>query len=265
MCQRMMSDTALVVDIGNTNVVCAIYEKGEIKWTVRLSSDRSRTADEYFALFSSLSGTYDLNRIAYIALGSVVPELTRIFRHMLQKYFQAKVYEINALSPLGIKFKVDDPSFIGADLIANAFGAWKQYDQSAIVIDMGTATTVQVMNKSGVFEGAIIASGLKTGAANLFAKAAQLNELELLRPHVLLGTNTRDAVLSGVINGHALMLEALIAKLKLQYFDLAPFVTILTGGMADLLKPLTPSVDMVVKNLTVDGFYLALESLIKDN
>nr|MBP7310889.1 type III pantothenate kinase [Candidatus Cloacimonadota bacterium] len=78
----------------------------------------------------------------------------------------------------------------------------------------------------------------------------------------MLGTNTRDAVLSGVMNGHALMLEGFITKLKMQYFDLNPMLTILCGGMADLLKPMVPSADIVDKNLTTDGFYMALASLI---
>jgi len=262
----------MVVDIGNTNIVCAIYREGQAIWSVRLSS-RMNTSDEYYAMLSSMirelplnstgKQTIAINEIEYIALGSVVPELSRVWKHLFQKYFSAKVYEIDGLSALGLKFKVKNPSYIGADLIANAFAAWKKYQCSTIVIDLGTATTIQVVSSQGVFEGAVIAPGLKTGAANLFVKAAQLNEMELISPKVLLGTNTCDAVLSGIVNGHAFMLESYISKLKLQYFDYNPISTILCGCMADLLMPLLPSADIVDKSLTLDGFYLGLQVLLQ--
>lgn len=267
----------LVVDIGNTNIVCAVYRNTQIDWSVRLSSSYVKTADEYFASLNSLLQGYCRDEdqeakaliprdfFACIALGSVVPELTRIWKHLFRKYFSAEVYEISALSPLGISYKVPNPSFIGSDLVANAYAAWIKYASAAIVIDLGTATTLQVVSKTGGFEGAIIAPGLKTGAANLFSSAAQLYELEMVSPPVLLGTNTSEAVLSGIIHGHAFMLENFVQQLKRQYFDQHPLLTILTGGMAELMKPLVPSVDLVDKSLTTDGFYLALQKLLANN
>lgn len=253
-----VKEPILVVDIGNTNIVCALYQQGESIWTVRLGSDSLRSADEYFGILSSLLKVVSFDSIRYVALGSVVPELGRIWRHLFAKYSTAKVLEINALTPLGLKYKVDNPGFIGADLVANAFATWKKYHCNAIIIDLGTATTIQVLSEKGVFEGCIIAPGMKTGAANLFAKAAQLSELELVPPPVLLGTNTHDAVLSGIIHGHALMLESFICKLKQQYHDLAPLTTIVCGGLAGLIQPLIPSADIIDKSLTLDGFHLGL-------
>lgn len=276
----------LVVDIGNTNTVCSIYRHGESIWSARLQSERERTSDEYYSRLSSLlchipsagqintkesgsasadyrSCAFSLSEINYVALGSVVPELSRIWRHLLQKYTSAKVFEINGLSPLDMHYKVGNPSALGADLVANGFAAWKKYRQSAIVIDLGTATTIQVISNSGVFEGAAIAPGLKTGATNLFAKAAQLFELEITPPTALLGTNTHDAVLSGIVYGHAFMLESFIYRLKEQYNHHAPLITILTGGMASLIMPYLPCVEYQDKNLTMDGFYLALTTLMQ--
>lgn len=272
------SKPVLVVDIGNTNIVCAIYLAGKAVWSARLFSSYQKTADEYHAILSSMLAEMPVmglgdepytgdpisrESIHRIALGSVVPELTRVWKHLFRKFFKAEVTEINALSPLGIKYKVKNPSFVGSDLVANAFATWKKYGSSAIVIDLGTATTIQVVGKDGTFEGAVIAPGLKTGAANLFSSAAQLYELEMVSPPVLLGTNTSEAVLSGIIHGHAFMLETFIQKLKRQYFDHQPMLTILSGGMADLLKPLVPSADLVDKNLTTDGFYLALKKVLE--
>lgn len=261
-----IEEPVLVVDIGNTNIVCAVYKSGEPIWTARFQTQRERTADEYFSLLSSLSRDFDFGTIHFVALGSVVPELSRIWKHLISRHLAADVYDINGLSDLGLSYKSTSPQSVGADLVANAYAAWQKYGQNAIVIDLGTATTIQIVTATGVFEGAIISPGIKTGAANLFSKAAQLYELELTPPPALLGKNTHDAVLSGVVYGHALMLEGFIQKLKLQYFDLAPIHTILCGGLSSLLEPLMPSVNIVDKGLTLDGFYLALNKLVnKEN
>jgi len=267
----LLPEPVLVVDIGNSNIVCAIYMKGKSVWTARLTSFKENTSDEYYVLLSkllestTLSEVYKLGLkdIPYIALGSVVPELTRIWKHLFSKYLQAKVYEINALSPLGISFRVDNPAFIGADLIANAYAAWQKYRTSSIIIDLGTATTIELISKEGRFEGAIIAPGMKTGAESLFLKAAKLYEIELVPPPVLLGLNTTEAMLSGIVNGHSFMLDTFTAKIKEQYSDLKPFQTILTGGMSSLISPFLSGLDTVDKGLTMDGFYLALCKILK--
>ncbi|MDD3235683.1 MAG: type III pantothenate kinase [Candidatus Cloacimonetes bacterium] len=256
-----VSELVLVVDIGNTNIVCAVYQHGSAIWTSSFQTIRERTSDEYYSFLANLLQDIKLSDIHFVALGSVVPELARIWKHLIAKYMTAEVYEINGLSPLGFSFKIAAPQTIGADLIANAYAAWQKYQQNAIIIDLGTATTIQIVSLAGVYEGAIIAPGIKTGATNLFYKAAQLYEMELIAPPALLGKNTHEAVLSGVVHGHALMLEAFIGKLKLQYAEYAPLLTILCGGMANLLKPLVVSADIIDKNLTLDGFYMAFLKL----
>jgi type III pantothenate kinase len=253
--------TTLVVDIGNTNITCGIYQQDELVRFARFYSSAHRTADEYFSLLIPLLNSVSLNNITNVVIGSVVPELMRIWMHLFHKYLSAEVWEINALSPLGLKYKVDNPSFIGADLIANAFGALKKYDSDCIIIDLGTATTIQFITKEGSFEGTAIAPGLKVSADTLFEKAALLSQIEIVSPSVLLGTNTRDALLSGIVNGHAYMLESFIQKIKTQYPDCHNIRTILTGGIADLVYLLIPSIDIVDKTITLDGFYLAYKTI----
>ncbi|MDY0151356.1 MAG: type III pantothenate kinase [Candidatus Cloacimonas sp.] len=258
-----IKEPILVVDIGNTNIVCALYQNGESLWSVRLQSDSKRTADEYYGALSCLIRDIAFESIRYVAMGSVVPELGRVWKHLFTRYSTAIVIEINALSPLGLQFKVPNPAFIGADLIANAYAAWKIYRQNAIIIDLGTATTIQVVSSTGLFDGCIIAPGMKTGALNLFEKATKISEIELVSPTCLLGTNTQDAVLSGIIYGHAYMLEAFVTQLKQQYFERSPMVTILCGGLANLIKPILPNADLIDKSLTLDGLHLALISLLQ--
>jgi len=272
MYHTLLQESVLIVDIGNTNIVCAIYSKNEVIWTARLKADKDNTSDEYYVLLGSLLqasniatvNTFGWQDIRYIALGSVVPELTRVWKHLFSKYSQAEVFEIDALSPIGISFRVDNPSFIGADLIANAYAAWQKYKSSSIIIDLGTATTIELISDTGMFEGAVIAPGMKTGADNLFSKAAKLYSIELVPPSALMGLNTTEAMLSGIVYGHSLMLNAFLHKIKEQYSPLAPFKTILTGGMASLVRPYIDGIDIMDKGLTLDGFYLALCKVLQN-
>ncbi len=257
-----VDEATLVVDIGNTNITCGIYQKDLMTWFARFFSSPNRTADEFYSLLSSLLGNIKTDMIKYVAIGSVVPELTRIWQHLITKYLSAGFCEISARCDLGLTYLVPEPGFIGADLIANAFGAWKKYSANCIVIDLGTATTIQFVTDKGSFEGAAIGPGIKTGADQLFQKTALLSQIEIENPPSILGTNTRDALLSGIVNGHAFMLDAYIQKIKQHYSECESIITIITGGIADLVKPLVPDLDFVDKSLTLDGIYLAHKHLI---
>jgi len=256
----------LVIDIGNTNIVCGVYKNEVLIWHSRFKTDRLRTSDEYYAMFKSLMGdVWHSDFVERIALASVVPEMTRLFQHMFQKYFSAKLFVVNGYSPLGLTFDVSDPGFIGADLIANAYAAFKLYKCNCIIVDLGTATTIQLLSSEGMFLGAVIAPGIRTGSSELFEKAAQLSEIELTCPTKTLGTNTKDAMLSGIVKGHALMIESFINEIKREYSVLNPFKVIATGGISDLISTLIPSLDVLNKTLTLDGLYLATLALDKSN
>lgn len=248
----------LTIDIGNTNIVCGVYQGDNLIWHTRFKTDRNRTSDEYYALISTLKKeTFSFSIINKIAIASVVPDMTRMWQHMIEKYFDSKAIIVNGYSPLGLTFAVEDPSFIGADLITNAYAAWKKYSSSCIIVDFGTATTIQVVSAEGKFLGAIIAPGIKTASAELFDRAALLSEIELTTPEHTLGTNTKDALLSGIIRGHAFMTESFIKQINIEYSDDSPFKAIATGGIADLITPLIPSIDILDKTLTLDGLRLA--------
>lgn len=259
--ESKVSDSLLAVDIGNTNIVLGLFWGGQLQRSVRIKSDASCSADEYHALLAAEA----LPAPAEIVISSVVPKLTATWQHLAQKHYGIQALTISALSPLGLSFKVADPSFIGSDLIVNGFAAWSKYQGCVIVIDLGTATTVQLITASGSFEGTAIIPGLKTGARGLFQKAAQLFEIELDRPVSLIATNTHDAMLSGIVNSHAFLLEKYIYQLKLQYFDQKPITTVLTGGMAELLLPLMPSVDFLESNLILEGLKMARDKLMQTN
>lgn len=248
----------LVVDIGNTNIVCGIYRDSLLVWHARFKTDRGRTSDEYFASLIALKAeVWTVSEITQISLASVVPELTRIWQHLFQKYFNASIYNITGYTPLGLSYNVSDPGFIGADLIINAFAAWKKYRTACIICDFGTATTIQYVTAQGRFMGTVIAPGIRTAAAQLFDKAALLSEIELSMPSSLLGTNTKDAMLSGIITGHALMIESFVFRLRKEFASHNPITAIATGGIADMLMPMLPSIDVLDKVLTLEGLFFA--------
>ncbi|HPY95779.1 MAG TPA: type III pantothenate kinase [Candidatus Cloacimonadota bacterium] len=252
----------LVFDIGNTNVVAGIYKKTELKFTFRFESDTQKTPDEFYLLINSLAmeHTIDIKKANKIVICSVVPTLTRVFEQMFEKYFSCPYFFINGNTPLGLTYFTDNPSYIGADLVANAYGAWKNYNENCIVFDLGTATTIQLIDKTGLYAGVAILPGIKSGAASLFEKAAQLANIKLEKPHMLLGNNTKDALLSGLIYGHAFIIDGFIAKIKEEYKNLDNIKSIMTGGLAPLIAEFTNSVDIVDTNLTINALNLiALE------
>ncbi|MBW6515817.1 MAG: type III pantothenate kinase [Candidatus Cloacimonetes bacterium] len=247
----------LVIDIGNTNIEIGIYNSQELYCSWRLDSDASRTEDEYYALISSLASEnqVDLKNIEICCISSVVPELSRIFEHLITKYLTSKIFNVNAYTVLGLTFPVTDPGFIGADLIVNAYSAWKKYNTNCIICDFGTATTIQLIGKDGYFHGTIISPGVVISSANLFQKASLLTKIQLETPQHTLGTNTRDALLSGIIKGHSLMVDAFIRRIKEDYRDLGEFRVILTGGIAHLIGDNLEEEATIDKTLTIDGLF----------
>ncbi|MDD2596788.1 MAG: type III pantothenate kinase [Candidatus Cloacimonetes bacterium] len=251
----------LIVDIGNTNIVCAVFECGEAKDAFRLETDPDCSVESLHQQFLTALPRYC--SIPFVALGSVVPLMTGVLKQMFARYSPARLYEINGLSPLGLGYVIENPAVVGADLVANAFAAWQLYQGSSLVVDLGTATTIQLINASGLYAGVVIAPGMKTAAAHLFEKAAQLSEVNLEAPGSILGNNTHDAMLSGIVRGHALMIHAFIDQISEGYAQWAPYRVILTGGLAGVIQPLMPDDYIYDAQLTLKGFYLALMRLIE--
>lgn len=254
--QKKDEHTFLVIDIGNTHVVTGWYQEGELIQTWRFRSNRGRTADEFYSLLQPLQmseGIRDKVPEA-VVVSSVVPELTRVFSHMTQKYLRCPFYSINGYTDLGLRYLVSDPGFIGADLIVNAYAAWKKYKSDCIICDMGTATTVQVVTSSGVFMGAIIAPGVTTAASYLFERTAQLSQIEIEAPKVVLGTNTKDALLAGIVTGHAMMMDGFIRRINKEYALTNPTI-IATGGIAPLISAEMDEAPIVDRTLTLEGLY----------
>lgn len=248
-----------VLDIGNTNMELGLYDsEAGLVSSWRLSSDKLKTEDEYYTIIIRLLEHCEVNasEVVKIAIASVVPSLTRVFSHMAEKYFQrAELIVVSPYTPMGITFLVNDPGFIGVDLIVNAFSALQKYRDNCIICDLGTATTIQLVTKEGLFAGTVIAPGVITGSGNLFEKTALLPNIELQIPEVILGTNTENSMQSGIMRGTAYMLDGFIAGIKKEHQGLGNFKTIITGGISKLIYKLTRDIDIIDTSLTIDGLY----------
>lgn len=252
------TELLMAVDIGNSTVVVGLFDGPRLVRRMLFASQKGGSYRDYGILLRlELAQMADVF-IRNMVICSVVPELTGEWKQLASEEYQASVYEVNALSDLGLSFKVDDPSFIGPDLIANAFAAWKMFNHHCIIIDLGTATTLQVVSREGRFEGGIIVPGLELSLKSLGQGASLLKSIELERPTELIGTNTRESILSGVVNGHVYMLKGFVQELQDDYPNAK---VLLTGGLAASIKDLLDAGFVHDPDLTLQGLYLAFQEL----
>ena len=253
----------LMIDIGNTHIVMGLYEKGVMSFLWRLNSNKNKTEDEYYVFLNELfkSREISINEIRRCAVSSVVPKLSRVFNHLIEKYISVKTVFVDGFTDLGLQISAD-PATVGSDLIVNAYSAWKKYKKNTIVCDLGTATTIQLTGDDGRFYGTIISPGVVNSAENLFSTASLLSNIQLKQPPVLLGTNTEEALLSGIVSGNAFMVDSFIKKIKDNYKQMQDVITIATGGISTLIAEQSTQIDVVDKTLTLDGLSLICDKLL---
>lgn len=254
----------LVVDVGNTHVVFGLFREEKLLGKWRLQSNKSRTVDEYalelLSLFNSKGFTAE--QIDSIAVSCVVPVLSRVFVKISRKYFSKEPLLVDSRLPLGLKLLVDVPETVGADRIVNAVAAKKLYGSPVIVVDFGTATTFDVINSDGNYIGGIISPGLLISAEVLSSRAAKLPSIELCKPAMLIGKNTRDSMLSGIVFGYVELVDGIIRRIEEDTG--VSSVVIATGGLANLIAPQSRYIKEVVPELTLQGLRF-ISSICKGN
>ncbi|NLZ61202.1 MAG: type III pantothenate kinase [Acholeplasmataceae bacterium] len=220
----------ILIDIGNSTIAIGISESGEsLNKTYRINTEKTRSADEYAITLSQLiSGVCERAIIA-----SVVPELNNAFREYFQKKHGITPLFLQAGVKTGIKILTDTPREVGADLIANAIGATTLYDDTCLIIDLGTATTfTYVENKN--LRGVVITTGLMTSRNALISKTSLLPQVELEPPSKLIGTNSSDSIKSGLIYGHAALIDGMVERIKDNVGN-PDLKVIITGGHAQII------------------------------
>jgi type III pantothenate kinase len=249
----------LTVDVGNTNTVLGIFDKGELIKSWRVKTDPRTTADELWLQYSALITGYPLTGLS---ICSTVPATLRELRTMIATYFaDLKITIVEPGTKTGVQLLVDNPKEIGADRIVNTLAAHTLYGGPAIVVDFGTSTNLDVVSPKGEFLGGALAPGIEISVDALAARAAQLRKVELVRPKSVIGKNTVEALQSGTIFGFAGQVDGLVDRITEELakeYDEAPTV-IATGGLAPLIIGVADTIDEHEPDLTLIGLRLIHE------
>ena len=252
----------LAVDIGNTNVVCALFDKDELVCQWRMYSDTKRTADEYGSILSIMmkNSGYATDSIDSAIVSSVVPLLTGPWISVTERITGKKPVIVGpaVYDKLPIKIPAVSVNEIGTDIVCNAVQAWTSQKKACIVVDFGTALTLTAISDKGEILGVSIAPGLRTAVNSLFNNTAQVPSVPLEAPPDSLGTNTIHSVQSGIVLGYKGLVEYLITCIKKDTsaktgIDPENMLVVATGGLNSVLRPITSIFQTVDKNLTLKG------------
>ncbi|MCB0347015.1 MAG: type III pantothenate kinase [Bdellovibrionales bacterium] len=246
----------LAVDVGNTHVVLGLFVKGELAASFRLQSDVSRTVDEYAIDILTLlqAAGFKPEQISQIVISCVVPALTRVFSKLAVKYCSLQPLIVGPGVKTGMQIHCDDPRSVGADRIVNALAAKTLYGAPVVIVDFGTATTFDVVGPQGAYEGGLISPGLIISSNALFEKAAKLSSIELKTPNVLIGKNTADSMLSGIVFGYVGLVDGILDRLRQELGSDLKIVA--TGGLASMIAEESEYITEVIPDLTLTGLKL---------
>jgi type III pantothenate kinase len=243
----------LAIDIGNTHTVIGVFKEHKLLTHWRVTSDLARTEDEIVVLLNFLLEEHGLNKTSLkgAAISSVVPDLTPIYKIMCKKYFQFDPLIISASVKLNFDIKYKNPSAVGADRICNAASAIEKYGTPLIIIDFGTATTFDCIDKNGDYLGGIIAPGINTSVEALHKRAAKLPSVDIDFPEQIIGRTTDESIQSGIMIGTCVMIEGMICRLKDELGSETK--TIATGGLAKKIARNTECINEVNPYLSLEG------------
>lgn len=250
----------LTIDIGNTNITFGVYNSDKsLTYHWRIKTDHGRLSDEYGIIILGLMRHEKLSfeQIEGVIIASVVPPLTQIFTEMVRKFVHRDPLIVAAGIKTGVKIRYDSPRDVGADRIVDAVAAFKLYGGPACIVDFGTATTFDALSQEGAYLGGAIAPGIGISAEALFSQTSKLPRVDLVRPPKAIGTNTVQAIQSGLLFGYVGMVEGMVARFKA---ELGPQLRVVgTGGLAPVLAQETAAIEVVNPWLTLEGLRIIWE------
>ena len=249
----------LAIDVGNTNTVIGVFRGEDLIADWRLATNAHTMPDEYAVLLSSLLGHRGLamTDVDAAVMASVVPKVAANLQELLEKYMGVEALVVGPDIETGVHIALENPREVGADRIVNALAAHRLYGGPAIVIDLGTATTFDAVSAAGEYVGGAIAPGLLTSVEALSRYTARLPRVEMARPPRAIGTNTLTAMQSGIILGHACMVEGMVRRIAAELGG-DPRV-IATGGLCQVIAEEVPLIHTADKNLTLKGLKLVYD------
>ena len=252
----------LAIDVGNTNVVFALFEGREQKARWRIATDPRRTGDEYAVWLLQLAELqgFEKGDIEQVIIGSVVPRAVHNLTVLSEKYLGiTPLVAGQAGAEWGFELDIEQPSSLGADRALNTLAAHEKYEGDLIVVDFGTATTFDAVDFTGAYKGGIIAPGINLSLDALVGNTAKLPRIAIEKPKSgsVIGRNTEEQMLIGVFWGYVALIEGLIERMRAEIGR--PAKVVATGGLAILFDEHTDLFDAVDSDLTLEGLSILAE------
>jgi type III pantothenate kinase len=256
----------LAVDVGNTNLVFALVDKGEIRSRWRIASDPRRTADQYSVWLHQLLELEGFSKddVDAVIIGTVVPRALHNLEVLSEKYFRKTPLiagQGDAEWPL--QLDVDEPHNVGADRALNAIAAHAKHEGDLVIVDFGTATTFDVVSAAGAYSGGIIAPGINLSLDALVSAAAKLPRIAIEAPasNSVIGRTTESQMIIGIYWGYVAMIEGLAERIKAELAR--PVTVVATGGLATLFDKHTDAFDAIEPDLTIQGLSLLYDIAVR--
>ena len=246
----------LAIDVGNTNIVVGVYDGDSLCFISRLASDQNRTSDETAVQLKAVLSIHniDIGSIDGAIISSVVPLITEPLSGAIKILTGRKPLVVGPGMKTGINIGIDNPAQLGSDLLVDSVAASALYPKPLIVADMGTATTLTVVNDKNTIIGGAILPGVRTSLNALTAKAAQLQQISIEPPKKAIGSNTIDCMKSGAVLGNASMLDGMIDRFN-EGLGMECFV-VATGGLSEVISQHTKHKIVYNPNLLLEGLYI---------
>jgi type III pantothenate kinase len=241
------------VDAGNTHLTLGVYRGSDLVAHWRLKTDPSQSVDGWGVLFRNLFSLADLDigEISGIIISSVVPQLNASLDETARRYLGTEPLFVTTDIDTGITVKTDNPSEVGADRIVNAVAAFSRYGGPCIVVDFGTAITLDAISSQGEYLGGAICPGIAIASEALFRRTARLPQIELLKPAKVIGSNTVASLQAGLYYGTLGMVDAILERIIAELGGAAKVVA--TGGQARVICPASRYIEEINEHLTLEG------------
>ena len=255
--QERKRNMLMTIDVGNTNITVGVFHVDDIRASVRITTKMPRTSDEYGMLFINLLEQNSIHHeeIKDTIIASVVPNVMHSLEGAIVKYFGIKPIIIEPGTKTGIRVVTENPRQIGADRIVDAAAAYGIYGGPVLVLDFGTATTYDLVDKDGSFLSGVTAPGIRISAKALWEDAAKLPEIEIKKPDSILGKDTITSMQAGLVYGQIGQTEYII-KHTMEEANLGPIKVVATGGLGRIIANETDMIDVYDPNLTLKGMNL---------
>ena len=254
----------LAIDIGNTQIVVGCIRDDTILFDARIATDHARTADQYGVEIKQILEAYGVQRehVSGCIISSVVPPVLNAVRSGVRKFIGREPMIVGPGLKTGLDIRMDVPSQVGSDRIVIAVAALAQYDPPLMLIDMGTAITIEVVEQNRVYAGGVIMPGTRTALDALTSRTAQLPGISLDTPGKVVGKNTVDCMRSGIMYGTASMIDGMIDRMQEELGH--PSTLVATGGLSPLIIPLCRHDILINENLLLEGLNVIYNRNKKD-